>query len=119
MSTFLPNVTKCPVYKSDILSHLVMGHVSRTQATPAMAYQIYFDNHLAEQTETEIEEFRSYLDDDAVSYLSGKLLRKQVRDYLSERYRLPMTYVDSFLKQDSLFEKIRYSKSTYYKLITM
>lgn len=76
-------------------------------------------DNLAEQTETEIEEFRSYLDDDAVSYLSGKLLRKQVRDYLSERYRFPMTYVDSFLKQDSLFKKIKYSKSTYYKLITM
>lgn len=76
-------------------------------------------DNLANQTETEIEEFRQYLDDDAKNYLSGKLLRKQVRDYLSERYRLPMTYVDSFLKQEKLFQKVRYDKVTYYKLITM
>ena len=55
LSTFLPNVTKCPVYKSDILSHLVMGHVSRTQATPAMAYQIYFDNHLARTLQAQLD----------------------------------------------------------------
>ena len=55
LSSLLPNVIECHVYKSDTSSHLVMGHVSNTLVTPAKPYQINFDNNLAISLQSQLD----------------------------------------------------------------
>lgn len=55
MSTLLPNVPKCPVYKMDKSEHLVMGQVLKTLETQTSAYHINFDKHLAIKLQTQLD----------------------------------------------------------------
>lgn len=55
LSTFLPNLAICPVYKMDTLQHLVKGQISNTLETPAKAYQINFDEHFAVALQSQLD----------------------------------------------------------------
>lgn len=55
LSGLLPNVTICPLYKMDNSSHLVKGQVLKTLETPAISYQINFDNHLAMKLQSQLD----------------------------------------------------------------
>lgn len=55
LSGLLPKLMKCPVYIIDTSSHLVMGQVLKTLETPAIPYQINFDNNLAIKLQTQLD----------------------------------------------------------------